>query len=176
MLEYEIGNKKILLERLVERNKELFQNDSQQVLDELEPMIELYEFYDMGIVLIGWDVLQRQRENPAIYPTMNFFQRAMKGDTVISSTMTADSDGTRVNLYCAPVIVDETPIGAIYAAYETEKFDSLFATPFSGNSYTYVTDSSGQVMIAKNGNYGNLLENLAQEGGGNLREQEKNAP
>lgn len=172
MLEYEIGNKKILLERLVERNKELFQNDSQQVLDELEPMIELYEFYDMGIVLTDGTFYSVSGKTGDL-SDYDFFQRTMKGDTVISSTMTADSDGTCVNLYCAPVIVDETPIGAIYAAYETEKFDSLFATPFSGNSYTYVTDSSGQVMITKNGNYGNLLENLAQEGGGNLREQEK---
>lgn len=51
MLEYEIGNKRILLERVAERCGDLFRDDSRQVLSELEPLIELYEFYDLGIIL-----------------------------------------------------------------------------------------------------------------------------
>lgn len=172
MLEYEIGNKRILLERVAERCGDLFRDDSRQVLSELEPLIELYEFYDLGIILEDGTFFSVGGKT-GDFSGYDFFQRTMQGDTVLSSTMTADADETRVNLYCTPMTSDGTPIGAIYAAYETEKFNSLFATPFSGNSYSYVADSSGQVMIAKNGNYGNLLEGLVQEGEQNREEQEK---
>ena len=71
----------------------------------------------------------------------DFFQRTMQGDTVLSSTMTADADETRVNLYCTPMTSDGMPIVRFTRRMRLRKFNSLFATPFSGNSYSYVADS-----------------------------------
>ncbi len=172
MLEYEISNKLTLFQRIAAQYHKPFAGRSQQISRALEPLIELYDFEDVGIVetdgassSVGGKTYDFSREA--------FFQRTMQGEVEISATMENPEDGSRVNLYAAPVTVDGEVVGAIYAVYQTEKFIELFSTPFSGNSYSYVTDSSGEVMVAQNGLYGNLLDGLREKSEKNYEELEQ---
>lgn len=162
MLEYEINNKLTLFQRIAAQYKHPLQDGQQETLETLEPLIELYDFESVGIILpdgTSWSADGRTYD----FLDQEFLQQAVKGQVGVSPTMTDSESGLRVNLYTAPIVVNGENSGAIFAVYQTQKFTDLFSAPFDKNSYSYVTDSSGQIMIAENDYYKNLLEGMGAD-------------
>lgn len=77
MLEYEINNKKFLLDQTAKNCESIFQNDRQQVLSKLKQLIGRYGFYDIGIILEDGTFSSVHGEN-GNFSDAEFFHRAMQ--------------------------------------------------------------------------------------------------
>ena len=171
MLEYEIDNKMTLFQRMADQWQGGYL-DKNQVLEKLEPLLELYAFKDVGLVTADGSAVS-VRDGRYDLREAEFFQRTMRGEVVFTPTMLDKNDGSWINIYSAPIFEDEQIVGVIYAVYSTEKFTELFTAPFEGASYSYVVDSSGDVMIAENGRYENIPELIRNFSTANKKAAEK---
>lgn len=173
MLEYEINNKMTLFQRIADQyHGGESEQEREELIDKLEPILQLYDFKDVGIATPDGEASSVRRGSQNIADT-DFFQNAMQGTVGITETLNDPSDGRRINIYSAPISSGETIRGVFYAVYDTEKFTGLFFSPFEGKGYSYVADASGDVMISENGWYGNIPELLLHNGSGNRESAEK---
>lgn len=174
ILVYEINNKMTLFQRIAGQYRAEIDADKEETLQKLEPLLELYDFKDVGFILEDGKAYSVKGDTYDFSET-DFFQRAMEGQVEITPTMTDQKDGKKINLYSAPIAIQGKISGAIYAVYETDHLISLLSSSFQGGSYSYVVDSGGEVMMAENGNYQNIMEGLEQDNKENLGEAEKMA-
>ena len=174
ILVYEINNKMTLFQRIAGQYRAEIDADKEETLQKLEPLLELYDFKDVGFILEDGKAYSVKGDTYDFSET-EFFQRAMEGQVEITPTMTDQKDGKKINLYSAPIAIQGKISGAIYAVYETDHLISLLSSSFQGGSYSYVVDSGGEVMMAENGNYQNIMEGLEQDNKENLGEAEKMA-
>lgn len=81
------------------------------------------------------------------------FERAIKGESLLTSVIKDEADGEEVNIYSVPVYDDETGeiMGVISAVYYCDMFrDLLSVSTFDGEGYTYIMDSLGNIVIDSN--------------------------
>lgn len=164
MLKYEISNKMTLFQRIANQYRGgQSEEEWEELLERLKPLLELYDFKDLGIATSEGEASSARGGNYDV-SEQEFFQRSMLGEVGITSTMEDKNDESRINIYSAPISISGKIQGVFYAVYSTEKFVSLFSSPFEGNSYSYVVNTSGEVMISDNGKYGNLPEVVGASG------------
>ena len=78
------------------------------------------------------------------------FERALKGESVLSTAIVDRADGNMINVYVCPVYHKDSDeiLGVLAAVYHSDIFeDILAASTFDGEGYTYIIDSKGDVVI-----------------------------
>lgn len=173
ILAYEINNKLTLFQRIARQYQSVgSEEEKQQQLDRLEPLVELYDFKDVGIATADGDALSA-RNGKLNVADAEFFQKSMQGEVGITATIEDATDGGRINIYSAPISCGDTVSGVFYAVYDNRKFTSLFFSPFEGSGYSYVVNASGDVMISENDWYGNVPDLLRNYSSSNREAAEK---
>jgi len=78
------------------------------------------------------------------------FERALKGEALLTTVIEDVTDKELVNIYSLPVYKNDTNeiLGVLSAVYYKETFEELLsASSFDGKGYTYIIDSKGNVII-----------------------------
>ena len=78
------------------------------------------------------------------------FERALKGESVLSTAIVDRADGNMINVYVCPVYHKDSDeiLGVLAAVYHSDIFeDILAASTFDGEGYTYIIESKGDVVI-----------------------------
>lgn len=78
------------------------------------------------------------------------FERALKGEALLTTVINDVVDGQPVNIYSLPVYADDTGeiLGVLSAVHYSDFFKELLsASSFDGEGYTYIVDSTGTVVI-----------------------------
>lgn len=126
ILAYEISNKMTLFQRIATQYQAVgSEEEKKEKLKKLEPLLELYDFKDVGIATADGEALS-VRNGSFQLSEADFFQKSMQGETGITDTMEDQTDGGRINIYSAPVACGDTVSGVFYAVYDNAKFTSLF--------------------------------------------------
>lgn len=173
ILAYEISNKMTLFQRIATQYQAVeSEEEKKEKLKKLEPLLELYDFKDVGTVTADGEALS-VRNGSINLSDAEFFQKSMQGEVGITDTIEDRTDGGRINIYSAPVSCGDTISGVFYAVYDNAKFTSLFFSPFEGNGYSYVVNRSGDVQISENNWYGNVPDLLNHYSGSNGEAAEK---
>lgn len=78
------------------------------------------------------------------------FELALKGESVLSTSIVDRADGNMINVYVCPVYHKDTNeiLGVLAAVYHSDIFEEILAaSTFDGEGYTYIIDSKGDVVI-----------------------------
>lgn len=89
------------------------------------------------------------------------FERAIAGESLLTTVVKDEFDGEDVNIYSMPVYDADTNeiLGVLSLVYHSEVFKELLSvTSFDGEGYTYIVDSKGNVVI--NTNHHNAIAGL----------------
>ena len=90
------------------------------------------------------------------------FERALRGEYVLSSAIIDRADGKLIHVYVLPVYKKDSQeiLGVLAAVYGSEVFeDVLMASSFTGEGYTYIIDSKGDIMI--NSHHSNAITQIS---------------
>ena len=89
------------------------------------------------------------------------FERALRGERVLSNAIVDRADGKMINVYVIPVYQKDSEkiLGVLAAVYRSEIFeDILAASSFDGEGYTYIIDSKGDIII--NSHHSNAITEM----------------
>ena len=77
-----------------------------------------------------------------------YFKYSMNGENYVTETLEDMGDKTDINVYSVPIINSNGEVkGVCFAMYDTEEFvDLLQVSSFSGNGYSYIIDSKGNIV------------------------------
>ena len=77
-----------------------------------------------------------------------YFKYSMNGENYVTETLEDMGDKTDINVYSVPIINSNGEVkGVCFAMYDTEEFvDLLQVSSFSGNGYSYIIDSEGNIV------------------------------
>ena len=98
-----------------------------------------------------------------------YFKHSMNGENYVTETLEDMGDKTDINVYSVPITSSNGEIkGVFFAVYDTQEFvDLLQVSSFSGNGYSYIIDSEGNVItdspIIERGYDKNLFDALINE-------------
>ncbi|WZL71852.1 methyl-accepting chemotaxis protein [Clostridiaceae bacterium 35-E11] len=96
-----------------------------------------------------------------------YFQRALKGETVISDLLISKSDGSLIVIYATPIQYNGEVTGVLVAVRDAKSFSQIVSDIQIGKTgYAYIVDKTGDIIAHKD--IKNVLE------GRNLLEEAKN--
>ena len=153
-LNHDILSKKQLLQALasqIQQNKDF---DIPTLLKDLEKYVTPYNFYDIGI--IDKDGFCYTSLDKRIYVGgYDYYKDGMKGISSISETYLSKDKTRFLNIFTAPIYVDNQVEMILAASYSSKDFSSLLnITSFDGHGNTLVIDSEGTIVSAPtNTNY-----------------------
>lgn len=78
------------------------------------------------------------------------FERALRGERILSTVIQDRADGNMINVYVIPVYSkdSEEVLGVLASVYDSDTFkDILSVSSFDGEGYTYIIDQEGNVII-----------------------------
>ena len=83
------------------------------------------------------------------YKNEEFAKNALSGKTVVSSTLTSNSTGSRIIVFATPIVSDGNVIGAVASAVTCESFSNYLKdlrSSSSPSSYLYIVDGTGNIV------------------------------
>lgn len=149
MIERQYANDVLMLEGLAVRMSVTLESDIEQGI---ERMVSTAERYGMKrIAFSSPDGTTYTTDNADMDLTgIENFERAMAGETHLTTVISDVMDGRDVNIYSLPVYSNETNeiLGVLSAVYSSEVFRDLLAVQtYEGEGYTYIIDRDGNVVI-----------------------------
>ena len=78
----------------------------------------------------------------------DYFKKAMKGRSQISSNISIDEDGEEVLTLAVPIFQKEKVVGVITGTFSYSVLDNIFSVDtFGGEGYTLISDRAGKIII-----------------------------
>ncbi|MBP3609409.1 MAG: GGDEF domain-containing protein [Lachnospiraceae bacterium] len=179
MIERQYESDMLMLEGLAVRMATSFENDPVLAMERLVSTAERYGMKRLAFSYADGVTLTTDRVEMNLTGVDNF-ERALKGERLLTTVIPDISDGGPVNMYSMPVYKSGTAeiLGVMSAVFYSDMFENLLsASSFDGEGYTYIIDSSGNVVV--NSNHKNALKNMTNlfqymEEQGNKRKTIKN--
>lgn len=163
MIERQYVNDMLLLESLAIRVEDDYRAATGVNLQTLISTAEHYGMKRISFTTPDGSTVSTDRVEMNLKGIENI-ERALSGEAHLTTVIQDEADSKDVNIYSMPVYSDETGeiLGVLSAVYDSEIFRELLSvTAYEGESYTYIIDSDGNVVI--NTNHHNAivgLENL----------------
>lgn len=152
MIERQYDSDMLLLEGLAMRMSTTLKSNPENGMERMVSTAERY-----GMKRIGFstpDGMTITTDGVVLDLTgVDNFERAIKGESLLTSVIKDEADGEEVNIYSVPVYDEETGeiMGVISAVYYCDMFrDLLSVSTFDGEGYTYIMDSRGNIVIDSN--------------------------
>ena len=160
MIERQYDSDMLMLEGLAVRMATSFEDDPVLAMERLVSTAERYNMKRITFTFPDGRTLSTDDAVMDLSGVENF-ERALKGERLLTSVIEDVSDNKKVNIYSLPVYHSENGsiLGVMSAVYNSEVFEGLLAASFfDGEGYTYIIDSAGNVVI--NSHHSNSLENF----------------
>lgn len=160
MIERQYNSDMLMLEGLAVRMATSFEEDPVLAMERLVSTAERYGMKRISFSFPDGSTLATDNVEMDLTGIDNF-ERAIKGERLLTTVIPDVSDGSMVNIYSLPVYQGETGelLGVMSAVYYSEMFENLLAaSSFDGEGYTYIIDSEGNVVI--NSHHSNAIQNL----------------
>lgn len=160
MIERQYESDMLLLEGLAMRMATTIETAPEEGLERMVSTAERYGMKRIGFSLPDGTTYTTDKVVMNLTGVDNF-ERAIKGESLLTSAICDEADGKRINVYSVPVYSQETGaiLGVLSSVYYSEAFEDLLsAQTFSGEGYTYIIDSQGNVVI--NSNHHNAIAGL----------------
>ena len=160
MIERQYNSDMLMLEGLAVRMATSFEDNPILAMERLVSTAERYDMKRISFSFLDGSTLATDHVEMDLTGIDNF-ERAIKGERLLTTVIPDVSDGSMVNIYSLPVYQGETGelLGVMSAVYYSEMFENLLAaSSFDGEGYTYIIDSQGNVVI--NSQHANAIENL----------------
>lgn len=157
MIERQYDSDMLLLEGLAMRMAAAMKADPEAGMERLVSTAERYGMKRIGFSTPDGITITTDGVDLDLTGIDNF-ERAIKGESLLTSVIKDEADGEEVNIYSVPVYDTETGeiLGVISAVYYCNMFrDLLSVSTFDGEGYTYIMDSSGNIVI--NSNHSNAI-------------------
>lgn len=112
-----------------------------------EKVAERFGFRELGLALPN-GIAYMSSNTIFDISDREYFKHSMNGENYVTETLEDMGDKTDINVYSVPIINSNGDIkGICFAMYDTEEFvDLLQVTSFSGNGYSYIIDSEGNIV------------------------------
>lgn len=160
MIERQYESDMLLLEGLTVRMAISLKEDAQEGVQRLVSTAERYGMKRITYAYLDGSTITTDGKSTSLRG-VDSFERALKGEAVLTTVVEDEFDGGDVNVYSMPVYDADTNeiMGIMSLVYNSEIFKELVAvTSFSGEGYTYIIDSKGNVVI--NTNHHNAIAGL----------------
>ena len=160
VIERQFESDMLMLEGLAVRMATSFEDNPVLAMERLVSTAERYDMKRIAFSFPDGSTLSTDHAEMNLKNVDNF-ERALKGERLLTSVISDVYDGGMVNIYSLPVLHNETKeiLGVMSAVYRSETFENLLsASFFDGEGYTYIIDSAGNVVV--NSHHANALENL----------------
>jgi len=160
IIERQYESDMLMLEGLAVRMATSFENDPVLAIERLISTAERYGMKRITFSFPDGSTLATDKCEMNLTGVDNF-ERALKGERLLTTVIQDVSDNTPVNIYSLPVYQNTTQeiIGVMSAVYQSEQFENLLAaSSFDGEGYTYIIDSIGNVVI--NSHHSNAISNM----------------
>jgi len=160
IIERQYESDMLMLEGLAVRMATSFENDPVLAMERLVSTAERYGMKRIAFSFPDGSTLATDKCEMNLTGVDNF-ERALKGERLLTTVIQDVSDNTPVNIYSLPVYQNTTQeiIGVMSAVYQSEQFENLLAaSSFDGEGYTYIIDSIGNVVI--NSHHSNAISNM----------------
>lgn len=152
MIERQYNSDMLLLEGLAMRMATTLETDPEQGVERMVSTAERYGMKRIGFSTPDGTTITTDGVDLDLTGIDNF-ERAIKGESLLTSVIKDEADGEEVNIYSVPVYKEDTGeiLGVISAVYYCDMFkDLLSASTFDGEGYTYIMDSKGNIVIDSN--------------------------
>lgn len=160
MIERQYESDMLLLEGLTVRMAITMKEDVEEGIERLVSTVERYGMKRIAYSQVNGDTLTTDGLSMNLRGIDNF-ERALAGESLLTNVIQDEFDGEDVNIYSMPVYDTDTNqiMGVMSLVYHSEVFKELLSvTSFSGEGYTYIVDSKGNVVI--NTNHHNAIVGL----------------
>ena len=160
MIERQYDSDILMLEGLSVRMAASFEDDPALAVQHLISTAERYGMKRIAFTYPDGSTVTTDNVDMNLTGVDNF-ERAIKGERLLTTVIQDVADGKDVNIYSLPVYHSETNeiIGVLSAVYESLTFGTLLAaSSFGGDGYTYIIDSSGTVII--NSQHKNAIQDM----------------
>jgi len=160
MIERQYENDMHMLDSLAEQLSNSFDDNPELAIERMTSFAERYEMKRVAFSFPDGVTLTTDNSEFNMKGGENF-ERALKGERILSNVIVDRADGKLINVYVIPVYHKNTEeiLGVLAAVYNSEKFeDILAASAFHGEGYTYIVDSKGNVVI--DSNHSNAIKEL----------------
>ena len=160
MVERQYENDELLLESLATRMSSYLAEDAENAVSYMVSTAERYGMKRIAYSLPDGTTYTTDKVDMDLTGVDNF-ERAIKGEFVLTVPISDVADGEEINVYSMPVYADDnkTIMGVLSAVYKSEKFRELLSvTAFDGEGYTYVIGKDGNVEVDTN--HENAIEGM----------------
>ncbi len=160
MIERQYNSDMLLLEGLAVRMATSFEGDPELAVERLVSTADRYGMKRISFSYTNGVTLTTDHAEMNLAGVENF-ERALAGERLLTTVIPDVSDGGSVNIYSMPVYKSGTEeiLGVMSAVYYSDSFETLLsASAFDGEGYTYIMDSSGNVVVDTK--HKNALENM----------------
>lgn len=160
MIEQQYESDMLMLEGLAVRMATSFEEDPVLAMQRL---VSTAERYGMKRIAFSWpDGSSLTTDEIELDLTgVDNFERALTGERLLTTVIPDISDGELVNIYSMPVYRSGTTeiLGVMSAVYYSDMFENLLAaSTFDGEGYTYIINSSGDIVI--NSHHTNAIQDM----------------
>lgn len=149
MIERQYQSDLLLLEGLAMRMSATMTDNPEEGIQRMVSTVERYGMKRIGFSTPDGKTITTDGVELDLTGVDNF-ERAMSGEVLLTAVIKDEADGNDVNIYSVPVYHEETGkiIGVLSAVYYSDVFEELLsAETFDGEGYTYIMNSSGDVVI-----------------------------
>lgn len=160
MIQRQYESDMLLLEGLTVRMAIVLKEDAQQGMERLVSTAERYGMKRISFARLDGSTITTDGKTICL-KGVESFEKAIRGLAVLTTVVKDEFDGGDVNVYSMPVYDAESNqiMGVMSFVYNSEIFKQLVSvTSFSGEGYTYIIDSKGNVVI--NTNHRNAIAGL----------------
>ena len=160
MIKHQYGSDMLLLESLAIGVEDGYQDGTLFNIKRMQSMADRYGMKRIAFTALDGSTISTDGVEMNLKGIPNI-ERALSGDAHLTTVISDEADGKDVNIYSMPVYDSKTGeiFGVLSAVYDSEVFRELLSvTAFEGESYTYIVDGNGNVVI--NTNHHNAIVGL----------------
>jgi len=161
MIERQYENDMLMLEGLAVRMATSFEADPVLAVERLISTAERYKMKRIAFTFPDGTTLATDYVEMDL-TGVNNFERALRGERLLTTVIPDVADGTMVNIYSLPVYQNGTNhvLGVMSAVYHSDTFEKLLAASFfDKEGYTYIVDSTGNIVV--NSHHTNALSDVS---------------
>lgn len=152
MIERQYTGDMLLLESLAISVEDDYQTENKINIDKMISTAQRYGMKKIAFTSLDGNTISTDGAVVNLKGDTNI-ERALTGDAHLTTVIQDEVDGKDVNIYSIPVYDTKTGeiFGVLSAVYDSEVFRELLTvTAFAGESYTYIIDNEGNVVINTN--------------------------
>lgn len=160
MIESRYENDMMMLESLSTQLSQSFEDDPELAIERMAAFAERYGMKRVAFSYPDGVTLTTDGSELNMKGGLNF-ELALRGEKVLSKVIQDRADEGLINVYVIPVYDKDTNeiLGVLAAVYNSDVFENILAaSSFEGEGYTYIVDSSGEVVI--NSHHSNAIKEM----------------